>query len=216
MHFFQQILNWSEVWATLIPLVVALFVKSNNIYLRPLFFYLCFALIAYLCIDLAYVNLIKNNNTIYNGLSILRLFFFIGYFALLNVPSNKKIRRLIFVVVILMEVFVILEAGFKNFNSLIFGLEAIILIIYGLLYFFKTSHSEELDDSSGSTLLVITGLLIYESCCFFIFLFYSDLAVKDVLFAVNLWNVHNVVYIVMCLYFSKAFLEFGKHESIKS
>jgi len=121
-----------------------------------------------------------------------------------------------FVLVLTLETLFIILGKFKDFNSWIYGLEAVVLCAYCIFFFLKTLRVEEYVNNVSRSLLIVTGLLIYESCCFFIFLFYANLVMTNPGFAVSLWNVHNIVYIVMCLYISRAFFEMHKYEPIRS
>ena len=216
IKFLETILDWSELWATMLPVIVWLFIKPKQKIFRPVIIYLLCALVLYFLIDLGYLGIFKNNNLIYNILSIVRLLFFLWFFHLLHIPSNKNIKKSATIILLLSLLAILVFENVRNFNSEIFGVEAIVLIIYCINFFLKTLNADAVESNINIALLIVTGLAIYESCCFFVFLFYSNLAETDIPFAVNLWNVHNIVYIIMCLYFSRAFFEFHKYESIKS
>lgn len=214
-HFVLKILDWSEVWATALPLLVILIAGPKLKILKPIIIYLFLSLLMYVLIDMSYFHVFENNNLFYNILSIARLLFFMWFFALVDIPHGKNKRKFVTLIILFALVVIIVFTGIHNFNSFIFGVEAIVLIIYCVIYFIKTLKADEITKDINAVLLIITGLAIYESCCFFLFLFYSDLAQSEIdrnrSFAVNLWNVHNIVYIVMCLYLSRAFYEEKKY-----
>ena len=95
--------------------------------------------------------------------------------------------------------------SFFAFSSRTFTLESFVLLCYCVNYFFKKLRSDEPDDDFDAPLIIVTGLCIYEAVCFFIFLFYDTLneTYKD--FAVDIWNVHNIMYIIFCLFIARAF-----------
>jgi hypothetical protein len=57
---------------------------------------------------------------------------------------------------------------------------------------------------------IVTGISIYAVVNFPIFLFYNKIMSMDEAFAMAVWNIHNVSYIILCMLFAKAF-----HESKK-
>jgi hypothetical protein len=52
---------------------------------------------------------------------------------------------------------------------------------------------------------MVTGLSIYVVTNFFVFLFYEPMIELDVDLALNIWNLHNVSFIVFCFFIAKAF-----------
>lgn len=204
-----KILDWSEVWATLLPIFV-LFFKKQCPLLTPVIAYLWTALMINILCDLAYIKVFTDNNFLYNLHSIIRLFLLLYFFALLKIPSSKKIRIYLFIGALLLITvnFIFLES-FKNFSSHTFTLEGIILLACCISYFLKTLKSEEASTKFDSALIIVTGLAVYEAICFFIFLFYDQLNQKAQTFAIDIWNVHNIAYIVFCLFIARAF--YGTH-----
>jgi hypothetical protein len=216
MHFLQQLLNWSELWATALPIIVWFIVRPRYKIFYPIIIYLLCGLILYTLIDLSYLKVLENNNFVYNILSVVRLLFFVWFFNLLEIPSNKTTKKLATLFITIVLIIMIIFGDIHDFNSQIFAFEAVTLISYCVIYFLKTLNDDTFKLETSIVLLVITGLAIYESCCFFVFLFYSNLTKTDIPFAVSLWNIHNIVYIVMCLYISLAFFELRKYELVKS
>jgi hypothetical protein len=53
--------------------------------------------------------------------------------------------------------------------------------------------------------LVVTGLSIYVVSNFFVFLFYVPMIKDNPELAANMWYVHNVAYIILCLAISRSF-----------
>ena len=66
-------------------------------------------------------------------------------------------------------------------------------------------RSDEITNEFDASLFVVTGLAIYEVVSFPIFLFYKTLMETTKNYAVTIWDVHNLTYIVFCLFIAKAF-----------
>ena len=209
---YSFILNWSEFLSTLIPIIVWIVKRPTVKFLAPIVFYLWAALILNFLIDESFIGFFETNNLlIYNILSITRVSLFTLFFFNLNIPAHRIIRTALFPIIILLLIAFIIKEPITFFNSNIFSLEAVISIILSILFFFKIMQSDSIQ-KFGISLLIVTGIFIYESCCFFLFLFYAYLIYADPQFAIKIWNIHNLVYFVFCLYISKGFIEFSKYE----
>jgi len=57
----------------------------------------------------------------------------------------------------------------------------------------------------GPHFWIVTGLSIYLVTNFFVFLFYAPMLSVDVNLAINIWNVHNIAFIIFCVFITKAF-----------
>jgi hypothetical protein len=96
------------------------------------------------------------------------------------------------------------------FSSRLLSVEAI-----GLLFLCMQFYISRLSTDIGTTrkqpeVWIVTGLSIYVTLNFFIFLLYDKLSQQDIAFAAGLWSVHNVSYIIMNLFIAKGFYESGK------
>ena len=203
---FFKILDYSEVWATIFPILIWCIKKPKQDFLVPVKIYLLLAVILNILIDLAYFEIFTDNNFLYNITSIFRLFSFMWFFALFNIPSDKKIQfALFFIAASLITINFIFIDLFKSFSSKTFTLEGIMLIIFCVLYFLRKLKSDEISSSFDASLYIVTGLAVYEAVCFPIFLFYDMLIEKTKGYAVDIWNVHNIAYIVFCLFIARAF-----------
>lgn len=203
----QQILNWAEVWATLIPIITWLIIKANSesaIY-KPLFYFFLISLTLYVLIDLAYFKILKTNNFIYTLISLNRLLFFVNFFFYLNIFDAKKTKGLLLAIMSLIVILSIINNPIAKFNSILFSIESVIFIMFSIKYYFKIIHSDIASKNSNEVLLIVTGLAIYESACFPIFLAYNTLIDLNRSYATNIWNVHNIAYIIFCLFIARAF-----------
>ncbi|MEO6610578.1 MAG: hypothetical protein ABIT05_00545 [Chitinophagaceae bacterium] len=221
----RKILDWSEVWALLIPLAVILWRRNKATYLRPIRIYLWVALVLNTGIDLLAEyklkwgiqtgDLLWNNNFLYNTGSIIRFFLFAWFFNLLRQRFMHRIKMALpfaFLVFVLAN-FIFYEnfiprGEYESFSSRLLATEAALLLFYCLQYFiFLIIEDTHTRLSLHPGFWVVTGLSIYVSVSFFIFLFYSYLSIATLNFAVTIWDVHNIVYIILCLFIAKQFYQ---------
>jgi hypothetical protein len=220
LQILQGILDWSEVWALFIPASILLYTKQPAIH-KPVVLYTWSALVINIITDVIWkfrtllpVNL-SSNNSLYNLHSVLTFFLFSSFFIGLNQPFLVKFKRilpLIFLVFIFVN-FCFYEDFFDywQLSSRLLSVEAILLLFYSLSYFlFKVNESVNVNIFT-TDFWIATGLGLYVAVNFFIFLLYNELTVHMINFAINLWNVHNISYIVFNLFIAKGFYESGKH-----
>lgn len=212
---YSVILKWSEVWAVLIPVLIYLYKKPNEKYIKPVIWYLVIALILNIISDIIgenyynepkFIVAINYNLPFYNLHSIIRLFLFINFFHLINIPGNRFFKKYIplFIGTLILFNFLSLDS-FKNFSSKIFTIESIVLIVYCINYFLTILGADDASTKFNSSLIIATGVAVYESVCFPIFLFYDLLSKKFKNYAIDIWDVHNIMYIILCLFIARAF-----------
>ena len=208
----KQVLDWSESWAPLITLII-FFLKKTE-FSKFIIAYILIALVLNLLVDIPwkfyYSNnvmpkIYKYNNLFYNIHSIVRLFVFFLFFYRLKIPLITKFFYIFLVGVSMLIIINFLFESINKFSSNIFTLEGVVLIILCILFFLKRLRSDELSTEFDSSLYIVTGLAIYEAVCFPIFLFYNTLMRKTEDYAVSIWDVHNIAYIVFCLFIARAF-----------
>ena len=85
------------------------------------------------------------------------------------------------------------------------SMEAFLLLIYCMLYYLSQLKGEVVGITGTKDFLVVTGLAIYVAANFFVFLFYIPMITENPNVANNMWNVHNIAYILLCTFISKAF-----------
>lgn len=211
----QNILKWAEVWALLIPLYFILFKKAELNILAPVKYYVILSFIMYLCSELIsnqkslHLNLPWHNNGLfYNLQAITKFIFFSWYFLKLEPRFYSKFKRLIIAcfVSFVLTYFIINKNSLLHFNSLLLGIEAVLLLVFCLLYYKQLSDINT-DPSllDKPDFLIVTGLGLYSAVNLFIFLLYNELSTKDVKFAVDVWAIPNVFFIIMCSFFGRAF-----------
>ena len=215
---FQKILDWSEVWAPLIPLIVFIYKKPTEKYLTPVVIYLAVAACLDLVIDVSWKYkphmplFLKDNNFLYNIHSISRLFLFILFFNAVAARTQIVHKLIPFFFLILIAINFIFFDNFRKFSDNLFTFEAIVLLVYAVLYFLRLMRSDEANTDFDPSLVIITGIAIYEAINFFIFLFHEALTKQNAVESARIWNlVHNFSYIVFCLFIARAFYGRFKH-----
>jgi hypothetical protein len=218
----QLALDWSEVWAPLIPLFALLFKRSQPQFLRPVIVYLVFAFFINLLGDIisdfknGLPQWLQSNNVLYNVHSIVRFICFSYFFLALKQPSFITIKKILplFSLLIITINFKYIE-NFGNPDHLsgnLLATEAYLLLIYCVLYYLAKLRDEDDDLSRGPDFWVATGLSIYVVVNFFVFLFYVPMIDQNSSLADNIWNVHNIAYIILCIFITKAFYEPARYQ----
>lgn len=220
----KEILDWSEVWALFIPIVVFVVRRPVVPQLNYVVIYIFAALVINILVDVPWKLYSKGtflevvfsyNNLLYNLHSILRLFLFLLFFRHVNIPDGKLKQTLLFLFFfcsILLN-FIFFDS-IREFSSKVFTIESAALLICCINFFISELKKEEITSESGSVLIIIIGLAVYEAVCFFIFLFYETLSAEAEKFAIDLWHIHNVFYIILCLFIARAFygrINYGQH-----
>ena len=219
----RKILDWSEVWALLIPLTVLLWKKNRTVFLKPVRIYVIAALLINLFIDviadykgkwgLTPEDLLWNNNFLYNISSVMRLLLFAWMFLLFRQKFMLRLKQfipVIFIVFLLIN-FIFFEpfiprGDYEGFSSRLLATESALLLFYCLQYFIYMIMEDRTNPlSKQKGFWVVTGLSIYAAVNFFIFLFYYYLIGATRHFAVSIWDVHNIVFILFCIFIAIQF-----------
>jgi hypothetical protein len=219
LKIFQFIIDWSEVWALLIPISVLLF-KKQPVGLKLVVFYIWIALIINLSIDIIWKfrtmlpAAYNSNNYLYNLHSAIRFYLFSAFFIHLNQPFLVTLKKII---PICFTIFIIINFTFyENFfdywklSSRLLSTEAIFLLFYTLQYYLFKINDNVGTKIMNSDFWITTGLGIFVTLNFFIFLLYNELTLRFQNFAISLWSVHNISYIVFNLFLAKGFYESEK------
>ena len=226
-YYFFKALDWSEVWALIIPLLALLFFRKQPAVLKPIIVYLWIGLILNIAIDIIMVlriynrgwittnfpEWLKTNNPLYNIHSVARFICFSYYFMHLPQASFTKFKKLLAAASV---VFLVINFSFFEnfFNPLslsgnLLATEAYLLLVYCMLYYLSELRDDNKNLFKGPDFWVVTGLSIYVVINFFVFLFYLPMIDVDGQLAADMWNVHNIAFIIFCLFITKAF--YGSH-----
>lgn len=216
-------LDWSEVWALLIPLFVSLIHPKQSVFFKPVIAYLWLALILNFAGDIIadfkipyhFPGWLQSNNPLYNIHSVIRFSCFSYFFVALNQPSFKTIKKILPIISLL--VLIIDFSFFENFfnkdhlSGNLLSAEAYLLLIYCMLYYLDEVNNETEIITRYGSFWIVTALTIYVVINFFVFLFYVPMLNQNFALANNIWNIHNVAYIIFCLFLAKAFYATDRH-----
>ncbi len=213
--YFLLALDWSEIWALMFPLGILLVRRQQPAGLRPIIIYLWLGFFINLAIDIIMaINIYipeadLTNNPLYNLHSITRFICFSIFFIKLPQASFTRLKKLMVIgsLVFFLINFIFFE-NFFNYNSLSGNLlttEAYLLLVYCMLYYLAELKDDSKNLFDRPDFWVVTGLSIYVVTNFFVFLFYLPMINIDVDLAVSIWNVHNIAFIIFCLFITKAF-----------
>ncbi len=217
----KLIFDWSEVWALLIPLFQLWLKRKQPAYLKPVIFYLFAALFLNLSADIIaewkryFPGWLQSNNPLYNIHSVIRFACFSYFFVLLRQPYFKIIKKIlpvVFILFLLIDFGLIVDFGFSeqffyesHISGNLFSAEAFFLLAYCMLFYLSKLKIEIEALARGKDFWVVIGLSIYVVVNFFVFLFYVPMITQNQSLANNMWDVHNVAYIILCIFISKAF-----------
>jgi len=210
-NILTNLIDWSEVWALLIPLTILVIRKPQYAWKKPIIIYLITALAINFTIDFLYhpfieYKLLQSNYIFYNINSILRLVFFTWFFNYLH-PRFRKLNKVVpylYMLVVILN-FIFLES-LLDFSSKTMALEAAIGLIYCLIWFYlKVNDDDERWLFSYSHVWVVTGISLYSAITFFLFLFYKIIINSGDIFAYYIWDVHNISFAIMCFLIAVAF-----------
>lgn len=203
----EQILNWSEVWSLIIPLVIILIYRPAGKETKPLVLYVIIALlinsIAFIIAEFndAMPSWLKNNNIYYNLHSIARVVFFSWY--IITIRQYRFVVVLRFLLVAYFAFVIINFALWEDFlviSSRLFAAESIVLLFLCISYFLRSIQDDsEVNWLRHPSFLVCMGVSLYEATSFFIFLFFWPLFEKNPEFGDLTMTIHNVMYIILCL-----------------
>lgn len=214
-RFLLSVLDWSEIWVLFIPLLVLLFRRKQPVTLKPVIIFLWLALLLNFIIDVImgfksyFPSWLQSNNPLYNILAVIRLICFSVFFIQLPHASFASIKKLLFVLAIVL--LLINFSGFENFlnpdhlSGNLLAAEAYLLLVYCMLYYLSVLRDDNEDISDSPHFWIVTGLSIYVVINFFVFLFYVPMIYANPKLADNMWNVHNVSFIIFCIFITKAF-----------
>lgn len=225
VKFLTEMIDWSEVWASLIPLIIYLWVRPTAAWVKPLLAYLVIAFLLSVVIDITWKSVELGIEdwckktfwwlyrgeylytlVFYNANSFLRLLLFTWFFYLVN-PKYQKTYVIITTLFIAGGVanFAFSENIILTFSSRLFTIEAAIILFYCLLYYYAAIMNDEIKSLfSLPPFWIVMGLTLYASVNFLIFLFYKYLIVAERNYAIDVWNVHNGIYIVLMIFIGVA------------
>jgi hypothetical protein len=203
---FYQIPKYLDVVSPLILLLIT-FYRGKIKLSRDYIFW--FILVQFILNFYSKILLLQKtpNLFIYN-INILISFLLLSAFfwRILHLKKKKLIITGMIVLFILFIIFdlVKLENFTSEFNSNNYGVASFLLVSYCLMFYLeKLKFPTEEKITKTSDFWYVTGILTYYSGCFFIFINYKNLILtQNLRNGVGLvWHIHNVIFMVMFIYF---------------
>lgn len=217
MKWLQVILDWSEVWALLIPLAIIIIYRPGMYKSKLLAVYVIAGFILnftatfvldfyYLMPRWMYVDNRVNNNLLYNLHSFTRVCLLGWYVITIRPYKYLFLLKTLYVAYIVITVvnFIFIETPFY-LSTRLFAAESIVLLVFCLFYFFRSIQDEsQVNWLKHPSFLVCTGICIYEAITFFIFLFFYPLHSRNSAFANSAFaeatmRLYTVTYIMLCI-----------------
>ncbi len=215
-EFIYNLLDLAEVWALLLPLIFIFPLNRLLTWQKPVATYVILALVLNCLSTLIsnstyfhYIIPVKSNVIIYNIHSIVRFACFSYFFILLKQNRYTVLKKLIPILYVIMFWinFIFFDNFFneQNLSGNLLTIESYLLLIYCMLFFLAGLKEDAAVMDKGPELWIIVGLSIYVVINFFLFLFYVPMIRENERLADNIWTVHNVAYILLCLCIARAF-----------
>ena len=216
MLLIKEIIDWAEVWTVLIPLFILLKHNKQPRNFKPVIIYLWVALFLNTAADVIWKRAklhlflsVDNNNPIYNTHSIIRLLLFSWFFNTLDQSFLKPLKQILpFVFLLFVFInFMYYDNYFdRKISFRLYSLEAGILLIYCLQYYFSLLLSKhETFVTDLSSFWIVTGLSIFVIVGLPVYVFYNTLLINHVEFAKKIWLAPKISFAVFCILISQAF-----------
>ncbi len=210
----QAILDWAEVWALLFPLVAYLLLRKQPYLLRPVLVYIVGAFLINMVCDIIgdferfLPAWMQTNLLLYNIHSFFRFACFSYFFIHIKQDHFVQFRRLLpilyFTLIVINYIYLEDYLDQNHISGNLFTIEAYFLLIYCLLYYLSQLRDDVERFQNDKEFWVVTGLSIYVVSSFFVFLFYVPMIEENPRLADKMWSVHNLAYILFCLFITKA------------
>ena len=151
------------------------------------------------------LDLLEKTNLFAYSLNFSWSFFILGfYFA--NLYASPFLTRLIFgfIAVYQLQSIAMLRSleAVATFNSVSFGLISLLITIGSLFYYTRQLSGQPKENIlKVSDFWYVNGIFTYYTSNFFIFLTYNTLTNRNDANIGVIWKIHNVVFLIMCVYF---------------
>lgn len=209
---FKTIIVWSEVWSLLIPLAIILSGRMKKPVAKLLVIYVIAALLLNsfaMTITLFFKAnqthklpyFLRSNHLIYNIHSVVRVLIF-GWF-IINSELLKKIKPLRLVLPVFILFVIINFSQWEDplkLGTILSAVESTLLLTLCVVFFlYSITDDSETIWMDEPIFLVCTGVCLYESVNFFIFLFFDMLWRKNPDFGKLTMFIFSFTYIVLCI-----------------
>lgn len=202
------ILNNLDSFGAILPLAICF---RRGFIINGVQKYICFYLLLQVALNSVCSVLAAEriNNILLYQANCLASLIFITLFFNEVVPAFKRhgwFKLLSWSLVTILAVYMIFEN--KNvFNSHSFSYTGLIIVLYSLLFFYnKITHPSLTKITKEPVFWFVTGFFIYYSATFMIFVSYSVLTEEQKIDVNLLWRLHNIIFLIMCIYISVGYL----------
>ena len=209
-----KIIDFAEVWIFVFPFYTWIKAGRQPATMRPVMIYLVMAFLLNLYCDILpeiakYLpDEMYTNTIVYNIHSVSRFVLFFLFFYDLGQRHYNPIRTSIILLYIVW--FIVYFTFYADFfyaeliSGELMAFEAFLLLSLSLLYYLSILHSEIVNFKERKDFWVVTGLSIFCVTNFFVFLFYGPLVNEDRALSNQIWNFHNIAFIIFILLITKA------------
>ena len=211
----KLLLDWSEVWALLIPIGVYWFRRQQPGYMRPIIIYLFLAAFLNLFAEVMGFLALKyrppvsawwySNHPFYNAQIPIRFLFFLLFFYALN-----KVYRLwvwVAFVLFLMGMFALeiftneSVLSRTNINVMLQVIAAFLLMLLCIFFYLRVLSTRMEQPFQSKSFYQVTAIAVYCILTLFVFLFYEDVEASgkpsDLM---KFWDYHNGPFIISCIF----------------
>ena len=198
--FLIKLINYLD---TLPPLIILLFALYNKGLRGSFIFH--FLVIQLVCnLGSNILNELDWPNLYMYHINCLLSFYALSlfYIRLFKTPTTKRtisIVAIIFTGFFLYNIYIWESIEVFNSNSL--GMASFILCAYALSYYLKLFKSSAEDNIlTSADFWFNTGIFSYYTINFFIFLTYNKLTQEKLPLLRIIWQLHNIIFLIMCIY----------------
>lgn len=200
-------MKWSEVWPLVIFLAIFLLRKQLNKDLKPVIIFLFLVLLLSIPSNIianfndSVPKKFRNNNIFYNLIAFLKVIFLGTYLMRLRPLLQYNFIKPLFY---LFLVFTVLDFTLIEPVTLIgqyfMSAVSITLLIYCMTYFLTVMMDDETGfEITHPSFFICTGIALFESVNFFIYLFINQLFTSDVRISLVTWKISNYAYVISYL-----------------
>ena len=209
MNFFNFLVTNCDSIAPFIPIAVGvqkktIFAGANR--------YLSFFLIAQVIFNTisGILDKIADADNIFlyqlNAFSSLIFMTFFFRYVLRDFRLSKYIIWVGWVLIALLGSYILFLEPRNIFNSHSYSYTAILIVLYSLVYFYHKIINPTIGKITGEAdFWFVTGLFIYYSAAFLIFISYRMLTEQNANPGI-LWKMHNLIFVFMCVYITIGFI----------
>lgn len=145
----------------------------------------------------------RPNLYLYHANCALSFLILSAYFR--HILTFGRAKSIVFSILFLFSLFFIVNLllweDLSTFNSNSFGLASLILVAYCFLYYLENLiYPKPFLITKTRNFWFVTGILTYYASSFFIFITYRSLTEQEIKDIGILWQIHNVVFLVLCVY----------------